>query len=163
VTAIESVLDLPFAERPVLELLHFADDRAEVDRQYAGFGWARVDRIWLGSQQGGPLVAVDDALVLALHSADDGAPLPDDIELEFELPSTSFIVNATLFLSRWLPRLPDASAIVLAMCNPHHAQLRIPTPKPLWYPTGDAESWIDDANDGRIEILADGSWATVTS
>jgi hypothetical protein len=162
VTAIESVLDLPFIERPILELLHFDEARAEVDRQYAGFGWARVDRIWLGNKQGGELVAVDDALVLALHSADDGSPLPDDIELEFELPGTSAIVNLGMFLGRWVPTLPDAAAIVLAVCNPHHARLRVPTPSPLWYPTGDAESWIDDANAGRIEILADGSWATVT-
>jgi hypothetical protein len=159
--AVDSVLDLPFVERPVLELLHFEDGRAEVDRQYAGFGWARVDRIWLGSRQGGPLITVDDALVLALHSADDGAPLPDDVELEFELPAQSAIVSLRLFLDRWLPTLPRASSIVLAMCNPHHATLRIPAPQPLWYPTGDAESWIDDANDGRIEILADGTWATV--
>jgi hypothetical protein len=159
---VSSVLDLPFIERPVDELLHFDDDRAEVDRQYAGFGWARVDRIWLGSKQGGELLAIDDALVLALHSADDGTPLPDDIELEFELPGESAIVNLDVFLSRWLPKLPETAAIVLAVCNPHHARLRVATPRPLWYPTGDAESWIDDANDRRIEILADGSWATVT-
>lgn len=160
-TAIESVLDLPFIERPALEVLHFDDDRVDVDRQYAGFGWTRVDRIWLGSKQGGELVAVDDALVLALHSADDGAAHPDDVDLEFELPGGSVIVSLALFLSRWLPRLPDASAIVLAMCNPHHATIHIPTTRPLWYPTGDAESWIDDANDGRIELLADGTWARV--
>jgi hypothetical protein len=160
--AIASVLELPFSERPVHELLHFDDDRVDVDRQYAGFGWSRVDRIWLGSSQGGELVAVDDALVLALHSADGAPPTPDDIDLEFELPEQApVIVNAKLFLERWLPRLPDASAIVLAMCNPHHAQLGFPTARPVWYPTGDAESWIDDANGGRLEILADGSWATV--
>jgi hypothetical protein len=164
VTALDSVLELPFHERPVHELLHFDDDRVEVDRQYAGFGWTRSSRIWLGSQQGGELIAVDDALVLALHSADDAPPLEDDIDLEFELPGAeSVIVSAKLFLARWLPKLPRSSAIVLAVCNPHHATLRFPTSTPLWYPTGDAESWIDDAEGGRIEILADGSWATVTS
>lgn len=162
-TAIESVLDLPFIERPVDELLHFDDDRAEVDRQYAGFGWARVGRIWLGSQQGGELTAVDDALVLALHSADDGAPHRDDVDLEFELANGSVIVSLALFLSRWLPKLPDAPAIVLAMCNPNHATIRIPAPAPLWYPTGDTESWIDDAEGGRIELLADGTWARVAT
>ena len=161
-TAIESVLDLPFIERPVDELLHFDDDRAEVDRQYAGFGWTRVDRIGLGSKRGGDLLAVDDALVLALHSADDGAPHTDDVDLEFELAGGSVIVSLALFLSRWLPTLPDASSIVLAMCNPHHATIRIPTRLPLWYPTGDTESWIDDAEGGRIELLADGTWARVT-
>jgi len=161
--ALDSILDLPFVERPILELLHFDDARTEVDRQYAGFGWARIERIWLGSQQGGELSAVDDVLVLALHSADGAAPIADDIDLEFELPTESVIVNLTLFLSRWLPKLPRTSNIVLAMCNPHRATLRFPMTTPLWYPTGDAESWIDDEEGGRIEILADGTWATVAS
>lgn len=157
-----NVLDLPFIERPVLELLHFDDDRVEVDRQYAGFGWTRLERIWLGTKQGGELIAVDDVLLLALHSADGAAPQSDDIDLEFELRTESVIVNLGLFLSRWLPKLPRSSNIVLAMCNPHRATLRFPTATPIWYPTGDAESWIDDAEGGRIEILADGTWATVS-
>jgi hypothetical protein len=160
---VSGIADLPFVERPILDLLHFDEARSEVDRQYAGFGWARIDRIWLGSTHGGELTAVDDALVLALHSADDGAPLPDDVELEFELPTQSAIVSLRAFLDRWLPKLPRTSSIVLAMCNPHHATLRFATAQPLWYATGDAESWIDDANGGRIEILADGSWATVST
>jgi hypothetical protein len=159
---IENILDLPFVERPILELLHFDDDRSEVDREYAGFGWARIDRIWLGTHQGGELIAVEDALVLALHSDDAGLPRPDDVELAFELPDQLLTVSLCAFLDRWLPRLPRCSNVVLAMCNPHHATLRFPTSQPLWYPTGDTESWIDDQSGGRIELLADGTWARVT-
>jgi hypothetical protein len=160
---VDSVLDLPFIERPVDELLHFDPDRREVDRQYAGFGWTRLPRVWLGTTRGTALEPVDDALVLALHSADAGAALADDIELEFELAREVVQVSATLFLTRWLPRLPQTRSIVLAMCNPHRARLALPVSRPLWYPLGDAESWIDDANGGRIELLAEDSWARVTA
>lgn len=152
------ILELPFAERPVLELLHFDETRTSVDRDYGGYGWSRVPRIWL---DGHP---VDDALVLALHSADDGEPLPDDIELEFELPGApSVSVLASQFLNTWLPHLPPASAIVLAMCNPHHATLRRPAAAtvPVYYATGDVESWLAERGDGgpgRLALSAAGSW-----
>ena len=102
-----TIAELPFRERPVLELLALLAERAAPDHDYAGYGWARVDRLWLatGDDRGQPL---DDALVLALHSADDGEPLADDIELEFELPGEPPVaVLASLFLDRWLPRLPS--------------------------------------------------------
>lgn len=151
------IAELPFHERPVRELLHFDDDRVEVDRQYAGYGWARVPEIWVGTER------VRDALVLALHSADDGEALADDIELELELPAGgSVLVLASQFLDVWLPRLPAASAIVLAMCNPHGARLAIPAVArvPVYYATkGDVTSWEEGT---RVELLADGSWARLS-
>lgn len=154
------ILDLPFRERPVLELLDLTDvDRAEVNRDYAGYGWARVPTVWLGND-----IRVDDALVLALHAADDGAALPDDIELLFELPDQPpAIVNASQFLAQWLPTLPRANAIVLALCNPHRARLAYPAgaETPVYVATGDVEAWTDD--DGRIELSADGSWARLSA
>lgn len=151
------IADLPFHERPVRELLHFDDDRAWVDREYAGYGWARVPEIWVGAER------VTDALVLALHSADDGEALPDDIELEFELPGGgSVLVLASQFLDVWLPRLPAAPAIVLAMCNPHGARLRVPASAraPIYVATdGDVTSWEEGT---RVELSADGSWARLS-
>lgn len=156
------ILDLPFIERPVLELLDLDKvERAEVNRDYAGYGWARVPAVWLGDD-----VRVDDALVLALHAADDGAALPDDIELLFELPDQPpAIVNASQFLAQWIPTLPRANAIVLALCNPHRAELRYPTGAgvPVYVASGDVEAWIDDDKGGRIELSADGSWARLTA
>ncbi len=158
-----TIAELPFHERPVLELLHFEADRLEVDDHYAGFGWAKVDRLWLDD---GEPRELRDALVLALHSADAGAPLADDIELEFELApggSESVLVLASAFLERWLPKLPAASEIVLAMCNPHHAVFR---PRalatPVHYAIGDVESWLDEAEDldPRI-ILTAPTWCTL--
>lgn len=151
--------ELPFRERPILELLHFDDDRHEVDRTYAGYGWAHVPRIWVGD------TPVDDALVLALHSADDGEVLADDIELEFELPAGPPVsVLASQFLDVWLPMLPPASAVVLAMCNPHHAVLRHPTAAgvPVYAASSDVESWLDEDKGGRLELSTDGTWATLT-
>jgi hypothetical protein len=136
-----TVADLPFRERPLLELLNLDADRDEPDHDYAGYGWARAEHLWLATDEGAR--PVDDALVLAVHTADDAEALPADIELEFELPDHAPVaVLASLFLAVWLPKLPrDASSIVLALCNPHRATLRAP----LWYAHGDVTSWIDRA------------------
>jgi hypothetical protein len=153
---ITSIAELPFRERPVLELLHLDRDRAEPDGDYAGYGWARASRLWL-AEPGTPPHAVDDALLLALHCPDDGEPLAGDVELYFELPEGPPVtVLASLFFARWLPRLPqDASAIVLALCNPHHTSLPAPADAraPLHYAHGEVESWIS-RDDGRIELRA---------
>jgi hypothetical protein len=65
----------------VVELL--ALDRGG-DPDYAGFGWARVDQIYLST--GKRPRQLDDVLVVAVHSTDDGPAIPDDVELTFELP-----------------------------------------------------------------------------
>lgn len=161
-----TIAALPFHERPVRALLHFDEARTTVDRDYAGYGWARVDRLYLatGDERGR---ALDDVLVLALHSADDAEPLADDIELELELPDRPPVaVLASLFLARWLPRLPrDTSAIVLALCNPHHAILRAPSddPRPIYYAMGDVESWLERDEQGDHIRLVAPSWATLSA
>lgn len=151
------IADLPFHERPLEPLLGFDPARVELDRAYAGYGWARVRRIWLADRNGER--AVDDAIVVALHSPDDStAP---ELELEFELPGTtnSAIVALTDFLAVWLPRLP-VGTLVLALCNPRRLPLARLGPmitRPLWHADGDVESWQDDA--GRIVLRAE-TWYT---
>jgi hypothetical protein len=161
------VVDLPFRERPAIELLGFVEGRAELDHDYAGFGWARLPSVWLVDDEEH---RVDDALVLALHSPDDSEPISDDIELEFELepgreaiepsgrrePGRSVIVMLSLFLEQWLPKLPKASAIVLVLCNPHRARPALGVP--LWLADGDVEAWRDDAD--RILLRAE-TWYTL--
>jgi hypothetical protein len=141
------ILDLPFRERPVLELLNLDEFRSAPDPDYAGYGWARVPRIYLVDAH--EVIAVDDALVLALHSADDAAPLENDIELLFDDVRVS--VLASDFLAKWLPVLPPAKDVVLALCNPHHATLGAH----VYYATHDVESWRED---GRIELATEGIW-----
>jgi len=157
-----TIAELPFHERPALELLALDQDRDEPVHDYAGYGWARIDRLWLASDTAPPR-QVDDALVLALHSADDGEVLATDIELELELPDRPPVtVLASMFLERWLPRLPTASAIVLALCNPHRATLRPPgAAVPIHYALGDVVAWLelDDRGD-RIRLAAD-TWCTL--
>ncbi|HUQ06315.1 MAG TPA: hypothetical protein VM261_27620 [Kofleriaceae bacterium] len=160
--------DLPFHRRPALELLgltHELGDRT-IDVDYTGFGWTRVERLWL--DDGSSRFHVADALVLALHSADDGEHLGDDVELEFVLDATatggSVTVLASAFLERWLPRLPAASAIVLAMCNPRRARLRalnVPGTAPLFHGMGDVDSWLDDSVEGPTLRLTAQAWCTV--
>lgn len=150
------ILDLPFRERPVLELLNLVEDRAAPDADYAGYGWARVPRIYLLDAH--EVISLDDALVLGLHSADDAEALPDDIELIFDDVGVS--VLASDFLAKWLPALPHAKATVLALCNPHHAKLRAP----VYYASHDVESWRTEGEEGgRIELETKGVWARVHS
>jgi hypothetical protein len=149
---ISSLAELPFRERPVLELLNLTEDRDRPDPDYAGFGWARVARLRL---EPGPVV--EDALLLALHSADHGGPL----ELEFVLDDGSAIAPLPAFLDAWLPRLRgDERAIVLAMCNPHRALPARPASAggaPLHVALGDVESWLDD---GELCLTAD-DWKVI--
>jgi hypothetical protein len=140
----------------VYELLNLHAEREQPDHDYAGYGWARAPELWLDEAR------VTDALVLALHSADDSEPLADDIELEFELPDHAPVsVLASLFLAKWLPALPRASALVLALCNPHHACLRRPAAAsgPLYYALGDVESWLDHRpGERRIRLASEHGW-----
>jgi hypothetical protein len=144
------IAELPFAERPVLELLNLADEsRVSPDPDYAGFGHARIERVELIGAGGR---VVEDALLLAVHSADDGEALADDVELEFVLGDRSVTVLLSAFLDRWLPRLGDARAIVLVMCNPHRAVIRSAAGVPVHYALGDVESWLDG---GDVRLVAE--------
>jgi len=165
---IASIGDLPFHRRPALELLGLTHELGDgvIDVDYAGFGWARVDRLWLADATS--RVEIADALVLALHAADDGERFADDVELEFVLdpttPGGSVTVLASAFLGRWLPRLPRASAIVLAMCNPGHARLRAPAAAgtaPLIHGMGAVDSWLDGGDVAPSLRLTATAWCTV--
>ena len=155
--------ELPFHERPVLELLNLHEHRDEPDANYAGYGWAKVPAVWL-SDDSDSSTRVDDALVLALHSADDAEPIAGDIELEFELPGAAPVsVLASQFLAQWLPRLPSARAIVLALCNPHRAALQPTATTPMFYALGDVESWLETTDDAqRIHLVTDGEWRNLS-
>ena len=155
------IADLPFHEQPVLELLDLATDRDEVNHDYAGYGWARVPRLWLVDADQRER-AVDNALLLALHTADDAPALVDDLELELDLPDGPIAVHASKFLAVWLPRLPrDGDAVVLAVCNPHAARVAFPAEaaSPLHVPTGDVTAWRDRET-GAIKLVAE-AWTEV--
>ena len=154
-----SALELPFPERPIVELL--ALDRGG-DPAYAGYGWARVERLYLSADRR-PLRRLDDALIVAVHAADDGPALADDVELAFERPGEpTRCVRASAFLERRLPELPPASAIVLAMCNAHGAVLQRPpaASAPLYHGFGDVYAWQDLDRGGRIRLHA-AQWRTL--
>ena len=166
---IRRIADLPFREREAFDLLHLDEIRDAPDADYAGYGHGRVDAVWLEGRDGAEPRLVRDALVLALHSCDDGAPLADDIELEFVIDEVAdgYSVTALLstFLEQWLPRVSrDERAIVLVACNPHRAVLSRPAPlatAPIHYALGDVESWLDPDDGGpRIRLVAD-TWRTM--
>jgi len=162
VSPIQRIADLPFRERDPLALLHIEDEERAAPEDFAGFGYARIPAIHLDDGGPRPPRLVRDALVLGLHSADDGPALADDVELEFWLDDgASVAALLSVFLADWLPRLrAGEAAIVLALCNPHRAALPRPAAAgatPLYYPTGDVESWLDIADDGarRLRLAAD--------
>lgn len=153
---VTTIAELPFRERPLLELLNLEGDREAPDPDYVGFGWSRAPRLWL-QEPGAPARTVDDAIVLGLHCPDDGEVLSRDIELYFELDDDAIVtVLASKFFATWLPRLPtDASAIVLALCNPHEARLLCPPSArlPVHFALGWVESW-QERETGRVELRA---------
>lgn len=157
--SVPTIAELPFVERPVIELL--ALDRDEPLPDYAGYGWAKVDRLWLAGERGAPK-QVDNALVIAVHAADEGAPQAEDIELELEIDRDLAVrVALSRFLAVWLPRLPqDVAAIVLVTCNPHRARLPLPPAAraPIYGALGDVYAWLDPGD--RIRLAAD-SWRTL--
>ncbi|HEU5059955.1 MAG TPA: hypothetical protein VFU21_25665 [Kofleriaceae bacterium] len=149
---IRSIADIPFRRRPALELLHLTTDRDQPDPDYTGFGHARLPRLTL-EDGAGRRRDLDDALLLALHSCDLGAPRPDDVELEFFVDEVAPDYSVTALLSSFLaarlaPLSAGARAVVLALCNPHLATLAQPPAAgatPVWYALGDVESWLDPA------------------
>lgn len=152
---VRAILELPFVERDPLDLLGFDGDRDTVDLDHAGFGWTRIDRVWLDG--GRAIVPVDDALLLGLHAADDGEVLADDVELEFQLDGGAVAALLSAFLDRWLPQLPATEAIVLALCNPHRARLPARA-RPIHYGLGAVDAWLD-VHDDRLRLVAE-AWLT---
>ena len=61
--------------------------------------------------------------------------------LEFALRDQTITARLSAFLERWLPRLPPAPAIVLALCNPHRA--RLSGPPDIHHALGSVDSWLD--------------------
>jgi hypothetical protein len=154
----QAIAELPFHERPARELL--ALDRDGADPEFEGYGWARIDRLWLAGEHGPPR-RLDDVLVIAVHAADDAPGMADDVALDFAVDGVVKRAPATAFLRAWLPKLPPAAAIVLAMCNRHRATLACPpgTTATLHYASGDVVAWLDPGD--RIRLAAE-AWRTLT-
>lgn len=150
--AVTKIADIPFVERDTLEVLALDVDRVSPDADYAGFGWTRVDRVLLTAPQR-PDVVVDDAIVVALHSADE-QPEDGDLDLLFEIGDESLVVG----LSRWLPhmlaQLPAQRPVVLALCNPRRVAIASEAAV-LHYAYGDVTSWLDpDPGGPQLRLTA---------
>ncbi|WP_437736175.1 hypothetical protein [Sorangium sp. So ce1335] len=157
---LRSISELPFRGRPALELLNLEQHRDAPDLESTQFGWCQVAEIWLDGRADGEPLRVTDALVLAVHAAEEPEALSDDVELEFFVEEVakdySVTVLLSTFLERWLPVVSGGErAIVLAMCNPHAARVRQPKAAgrtPVYYADGDVDSWLDTDVDGRRHI-----------
>lgn len=162
---LRSIAEIPFEERPLLTLLHLDEDRDSPDLDFAGYGFGRAESLWLARHEHPELVQVSDALILALHSADEGEELAGDIELEFVVDAVAEGYSVTVLLSDfiriWLPRIAGGErAIVLALCNPYRAVLPRPASAgstPVYFALGDVESWGDWGGGGEpsLTLVAD--------
>jgi len=171
---IGSIAELPFDAKEPAELLGIDFVRDEDDPEFAGFGWGRLGLV-LETEGGGRRV-VPDALVLALHAAEDGEELEGDIDLEFWLYIDTegdenddvVLVPLSRFLEVWLPRLPTgAPAIVLVLCNPRRVELsrppRAPAGVPVWYALGDVRSFAEVAPEDELRVHAAPRWGVSAS
>lgn len=161
---IRSIAELPFRQHDPLELLNLTTPRDTPVLDDTRFGWCHLAELWLDDGAGEPRL-VRDALVLALHAAEEPEALADDVELEFFVEEVAKDYSVTVLLSKflavWLPRVAGRGerAIVLAMCNPHRAVLPRPPAAgatPVHYALGDVDSWLDVV-DGRrhVRLAAD--------
>lgn len=156
---ITSIAEIPFREKEPLALLHLDQYREHVDTEFEGYGYGRLSSLSLIRRADGTRYrAVQDALVLALHAADDGEAFEDDIELEFFLHEVVEDYSVTALLSTFLAkRLPaissDERALVLAICNPHRATIpKPPTDVPVYYALGDVDSYLEEDGSGMLTI-----------
>lgn len=162
---IRSIAELPFREHDPLELLNLLEARDSPVLDDTRFGWCRLGELWLDDGSAEPR-RVRDALVLAVHAAEEPERLADDVELEFFVEEVAKDYSVTVLLSKflevWLPRVSGGErAIVLAMCNPHRATLARPAiagATPVHYALGDVDSWLDVVDGRRHVRLAADSW-----
>jgi hypothetical protein len=164
VAPVQSIGDIPFRPRRVVDLLNVDVRRDAPDPDYAGFGYARTDQVVLVGAEGARHV-VADPLLVGVHSDDDPEPLDRDIELAFDDgdPDGGITVLLSDFLRVWLPRLRGAErAIVLLACNPHRATLARPpgVHVPVFYALGDVESWLQGDDHRQTLHLVAEAWRT---
>lgn len=147
-----TLIEIPFGEVPLMRLL----DLPEPTPDYAGVGWAVCPEIWLLDRNDSR--QVQRSLVVALHAADHARPYPTDVELEFVMGADDSVVSMlSAFLHRRACELPVAAATVLAVCNPHEADLSW-LPKGWWWPTGEVRSWYDSSPESDRILLEADAW-----
>lgn len=164
--------EITFEEREPLALLGL--DRAwapdEPDDDPTSYGWARVPRIVLSDASGHERV-IRDALVVAVHSADDEPDLPRSLMLEFWLEHegepVAVLQRLTEFLAeRVQPLLGREDDVVLALCNPRAQRID----RPVWLghrrlhvARGDVKAWLDEPTDGDAGLrLSADRWYVLT-
>lgn len=144
-----TLAELPFGERAPWDLLGLDPQRSTVHEDHDTSGYCRLPSVLLEDGAGG-LLQVQDVLVLGLHSRDEAEPLAGDVELEFVLRDGDETYSAVVLLSQFLrTRLSalvgDASAVVLALCNPQDAEIPRPAglgDRPIYYAHGDVTAWM---------------------
>lgn len=158
---------LPFPERDPWELLGLDPERSEPDADHELCGFCRLPAVTLEDAAGGRALVANDVLVLGLHSRDDAEPLADDIELELVLrdgeETYAAVTRLSVFLGQRLAGLVgDASAVVLALCNPQSATVARPPglgERPIYYAEGDVTAWMQRRpgargwTPGEVEII----------
>lgn len=119
--AVLTIAGLPFQSAPPDDLLGIDWGRPGfVDEDHLGFGWGVVPRLELVGVSDRSSRLLVNPLVLALHSAerDEEQDEATPFDLELVVDGERLHVPLEKFLGVWLPRLPPADDVVLALCNP---------------------------------------------
>jgi hypothetical protein len=163
---VATIADIPFQQAPPDDLLGIDWGRPGfVDEDHLGFGWGIVPRLRLVGTSPYSRVDLDNALVLALHSADRAPDSDAPFDLELVIAGERLHVPLDRFLAVWLPKLPAATDVVLALCNPTAWPLARP---PLaagarcWCATSDVDSSAEvSAATATTWILTAQTWKTL--
>lgn len=165
------IADLPFRPAPPDELLGIDWGRPGfVDEDHDGFGWGLVPRLELvgtdDGPEGGERRLLEGALVLALHSAEREATATGPFDLELVVDGERLHVPLERFLEVWLPRLPPADELVLAVCNPTAFRFTRPSAARAtrcWAALGDVDSSArrDPTTHETTWALSARSWTTL--
>ncbi len=149
-SVIASLAELPFDELDPWVLLGLDPTHPEPNPDHEAVGYCRLDRVWLEGPESAR-VAVDNVLILGLHSREDPAPFPDDVEIEFWLVDEAgedyaAVTRVSRFLDiRLAALLGDSGAVVLALCNPRRGRLARPDglgTRQFWFAEGDVTAWM---------------------
>lgn len=162
---ITSLRELAFSQRDPHTLFGIREDlEGAIDTEFSAFGWAWVSHLQLEAP--GSFLPLRDALVIAVHSLDlaegESPSEAHDFELCFELDDQSVVCSLKDFLKAWLPQLPPAKEVVLAVCNPFRIPLlyapQLSDGAVFYTPLGNVDCYAEATSQGPSYILVAEHW-----
>lgn len=163
---------LPFEQQELLWLLGVDQQRDAPDEDFDRFGWARAECLWLAAPSR-PARPVRNALLVALHNADeppeDGRAFELEFDAEIDGEELSYVMDLRRVLEAHVTPLLEPPGmpfdVVLALCNPHGLVVEPPTtsrPVQWHWARGDVQSWLEQCpnQEERLVLEAGQDWTS---